>query len=184
MTYRPGFLEPVPPMVSPWTDGWGIGIHEGISTSAPASATYESANRGVWFQVYIPSVCVAKRMWWANGTSVTGNVEAGIYLDRATGGYPGVKLVTTGSVAQASTNTVQFADITDTTLPPGLVWLYISASSASATFFRSTTSGSPFALLGAQQVSIGPGSAPATATPTQRSGSTIYLFGFSTTTIT
>lgn len=181
MTVTPGFVEPVPPMVSPWTAGWGF-VTEGYAPSSPVSASWETTNTGVWFALYVPSVCVAKRMWWANGATVSGNVEAGIYLD---GGYkPGAKLITTGSVAQATINVVQFADITDTTLTPGLYWLFLSCSTTSATFFRSTTSLSLDELRRFEQASIGPGSAPATATPVESTNSQIYLFGFSTTTIT
>jgi len=122
-------------------------------------------------------------MWWANGATVSGNVEAGVYLD---GGHkPGAKLITTGSVAQATINVVQFGEITDTVLTPNLYWLYISCSTTSATFFRSQVSGNANdELLRLQQASIGPGSAPATATPVESGSLNLYLFGFSTTTIT
>jgi hypothetical protein len=175
--------EPVPPMVSVWTSGWGF-VSEGILGTIPGSATYEAVNRGVWHPIQVPSVCVARRIFWVNGATQAGNIEAGIYLD---GGYkPGAKLITTGSVAQsAATNDIQFTDITDTTLAPGLYWLYIAASSTSTTLFRSSMS-----LLGGQvgwkfhQDSIGPGSAPATATPVASTGANIYFVGFSTHTIT
>ena len=184
MTLSAWYVEPVPPMVSPWVLGWGW-ISEGVASSAPASGSFESADRGVFHPIYVPTVCVAKRMWWANGASVSAsyNVEAGIYLD---GGYkPGAKLITTGSVAQGTANQVQFADITDTTLTPGLIWLYMSCSSALATFQRAQVDTSSYQeLVGFQQASIGPGSAPAAATPVERANLNIYQFGFSTTTIT
>jgi len=175
-------IEPVPPMVSMWTDGWGL-IQEGIASSQPASGTFEAADTGVYFPVYVPSVCVARRMWWINGASVTGNVEAGIYRD--SGFKPAAKLITTGIVGQSGTNTTQFGEITDTVLTPSLYWLYLSESSASATFFRCTLGSSSYdELFRFQQVSIGPGSAPATATPAESTSQNVYYFGFSTHTIT
>lgn len=178
-----GYVEPVPAMVSLWTDGWSV-MSVGVS-GGPGSAAWESDNRGVWFPLYVPATCVAKRMWWANGSTVSAsyNVEAGIYLDA---GYkPGAKLITTGSVAQGTATAIQFADITDTTLTPGLVWLFMSCSTTSATFFRGTASTATWdELLRFQQTSIGPGSAPATATPVEGGHQNLYLFGFSTTTIT
>ncbi len=175
--------EVAPPMVSMWTAGWGF-ITEGIAGTAPASATYESANRGVYFPLWVPCVTVAKRMWWANGATATGNVEAGLYRD--SGGYkPGDKLVTTGSVGQAVTNTLQFADITDTTLTPGRYWLYLSCSSTSSTFFRSALfSVAVDDLFRFDQASIGPGSAPSSATPAEASTNSVYVFGFATHTVT
>ena len=101
--------EPVPPMVSMWTDGWGT-VSEGLAASAPASATYESSNAGVWFPLRVPSYVVAKRMWWANGSTVsaTYNVEAGIYANTG-GGKPGAKLATTELVLQGTASQVQFS---------------------------------------------------------------------------
>jgi hypothetical protein len=169
-------------MVSCWTAGWGQ-LSEGIVGTAPASAAWHTANAGVWWPIYVPTICVVRRFWWANGVTVSAsyNVEAGLYLD---GGHkPGAKLITTGSVAQGTASNVQFADVTDTTLAPGLYWLFVSCSSTSATFFRSQVSAGAvvYPLVGFTQTSIGPGSAPATATPAELSTGNIYLCGFATT---
>jgi len=173
----------IPPMVSEWTAGWGV-ISEGSAATAPASAVWPTANTGYYFPIYVPTICVARRMWWVNGATVDAgyNVEAGIYRD---GGYkPSAKLITTGSVAQGTLNQLQWGEITDTTLTPGLWWLFMSCSTTSATFFRCAPVASWDELLHFQQGSVGPGSAPATATPVEGSGQYLSLFGFSTTTIT
>lgn len=180
MTLTPGYLEPPLPMVSaigPWSLIWA---HPNTS---PSSGAYEAANRGVWYPISVPTVTVAKRMWWANGSTVSAsyNVEAGIY--RSAGFKPGAKLITTGSVAQGTASQVQFSDITDTVLTPETYWLYISCSTTSATFFRFNYATGPEVTM-FEQGSIGPGSAPATATPAEATGANFYLFGFSTTTIT
>lgn len=184
MTLSGTFAEPVPPMVSMLTQGWGY-VDEGTVGSAAASAAWEANNTGIYVPVSVPSVCVARRMWWCNGATVNAanNIEAGIYRD---GGFkPGAKLITTGSVAQGTLNQLQFADITDTTLTPGLYWLFMSCSTTSATFFRgSLNSGNWEELFRFQQASIGPGSSPSTATPAESSSTNLYIFGFSTTTIT
>jgi hypothetical protein len=181
MTLTSGYLEPVPDLISPYTSGWGIAsIH--LSSGFGTAGTYESANRGIWYPLYIPTTCVARRMWWTNGSTATGNVEAGLYRD---GGFkPGVKLVTTGSVGQAGTSAVQFADITDTTLAPGLHWLYLSCSSTSSTFLRTSSLTHYDELYRWDQASIGPGSAPDPAVPTESDSDQTYFVGFSTTTIT
>jgi hypothetical protein len=175
-----GYLEPVPDMVSPYTKAWGF-MDEALAPAPPGAGTYEAADRGIYYPLYVPTTCVARRMWWVNGGTATGNIEAGIYLDA---GYkPGVKLVTTGTIGQSGTSAVQFADITDTTLSPGLHWLYISGSSTSSTLLRCNTEAWD-EIVRFQQASIGPGSAPSTATPVESTSTQVYLFGFSTTTIT
>jgi len=173
----------IPPMVSLWTAGWGW-VDEGVATTAPSSSAWPATNTAYYFPIYIPTICQAKRMWWVNGATVDAgyNVEAGIYRDA---GYkPGAKLITTGSVAQGTLDQLQWGEITDTTLATGLWWLYMSCSSSAATFFRSLPATYFDESFHFQQASIGPGSAPATATPVEGAGLYFPLFGFSTTTIT
>lgn len=175
-----GYIEPVPDLISPYSKTWGF-MSEALAPTPPASGTYEAANRGVWYPIFVPATCVARRMFWANGGTATGNIEAGIYRD---GGYkPGAKLVTSGSVGQSGTTAIQFADITDTTLAVGLHWLYISGSSTSSTLLRSNTEQID-EIVRFEQESIGPGSSPSTATPVESTTTQVYVFGFSTTTIT
>lgn len=181
MSLATGYLEPVMPMVSTLSP-WALAF--GVTGTAAGSATYEAVNRAVYVPVAVPTVCVANRMWWVNGATVSGgnNVEAGIYRDA---GYkPGALLVVTGSVAQGNASEVQFADITDTTLSPGLWWLYFSCSATAATFFRVSIEANTDELLRFQQASVGPGSAPSTATPAESATGSIWVMGFSTTTIT
>lgn len=71
--------EPVPNMVSIFTPRWGF-VDERISTSQPSSASYPSAGRGVWLPIYVPTVCCAKRMWWANGSTTTRNERQTVTL--------------------------------------------------------------------------------------------------------
>jgi hypothetical protein len=176
-----GYLEPVPDMVSPYTKAWGF-MDEALAPAPPGAGTYEAADRGIYYPLYVPTTCVARRMWWVNGGTATGNIEAGIYLDA---GYkPGVKLVTTGTIGQSGTSAVQFADITDTTLAPGLHWLYLSCSSTSSTFLRTSSLTHYDELYRWDQASIGPGSAPDPAVPTESDSDQTYFVGFSTTTIT
>jgi hypothetical protein len=180
--YAPGYSDVVPSLVSSWTFGLGM-VSEGVAGSTAGSGTYESANRGVWFPLLVPATCTVRRMWWANGATVnaSNNIEAGIYSDDGLH-KPSTKVITTGSVAQGTASQVQFADITDTILAPGVYWLYLSCSTTSATFFRSSVQSAIYApLVKMEQGSIGPGSAPATATPAKASSSNIYLFGFATT---
>lgn len=173
--YQSGFVEPVPRMVSLF-GGWG---YDYMSSSAPSSGAYEIANRAIYYPLIVPSACVARRMWWVNGSTVNAsyNIDVGIYADA---GYkPGVKLVSTGSTAQGTASQVQFVDVTDTTLAPGRYWLAIVCSTVSATVFRVTVAANIDALLRFEEASALP--LPATATPVESSNTPVYLCGFATT---
>lgn len=178
----PGYAEPVPPMVNAWTFGWGT-TDEAVAGAVPASATWESANRAVYYPIWVPTPCVARRVYWANGATTTGGatIEVGLY---STSGYkPGAKVVS-GSATQGTASEVQFVDITDTTLTPGLWWLAVTASSTTnTTLFRGQFgSASMDELFRFDEASANP--LPSTATPVESNASNLWVIGFSTTTIT
>lgn len=179
--FTPGLLEPALPMVStlgPW--GWGLGAHVEV-LGTPASATWAANGRAFYFPLSIPSRCVAKRMWWANGATTTGGatIEAGLYQDA--GSKPGSKLVS-GSATQGTASQVQFVDITDTTLYPGLYWVALmSTITTNTTVFRVSFGAAGDAARFFEQTA---NPLPATATPVEAANSLIWLCGFSTTTIT
>lgn len=178
MTYSVA-SEPVMPMV-PVRSRYGLLVG---STTDPTSGTVP-ANVAMYMPVVLPGPCVARRMWWANGSTVSAsyNIEAAIYRD---GGFkPGARLVTTGSVAQGTATAIQFGDITDTTLTPGLWWLAFGVDNASATFFRNVVTPQLDNFVSGYTESATIGSFPATATPAEWSGQSRPHFGFSTTTIT
>ena len=172
-----GYGYTVPPMVSlltPVIGHWDAGY-----IGAPTSQTYESAQRAVYFPIVIPAPCVARRVWWANGATVSGGatIEVGIYASLSYA--PGAKLVS-GSATQGSASQVQFVDVTDTVLPPGVYWLAIlSSSGTNTTFLGALTNTSSDAGERFQEASLG--ALPSTATPVEATVQTSYLFGFATT---
>jgi hypothetical protein len=164
----------IPPMVSAFTP---CGVLNSPASN-PASGAFESANRAIYMPVLVPVACAAQRLWWANGSAVSAayNVDCGIYADA--GFKPGARLVSTGSTAQGTANQVQFVDITDLHLVPGLYWIALACSSVSASFFRLSY---PQVAKGMrlQQASALP--LPATATPADGTDGGLYVFGFATT---
>jgi len=179
MTYASGMAAVVPPMVGPFTFGWSLVAQENCLGSPPASAGFESSNRAAYFPILLPTTCVARRMWWANGATVnaTYHIDVGIYADA---GYkPGARLVSTGQTDQGTASELQFVDITDLTLAPSLYWLAISSTSSSATIYRSSAVVGLYRALRMQEAAANP--LPATATPVQATSGNNYLFGFATT---
>lgn len=179
--YTAGYSAIVPPMVSVYTKGVGW-VAEDIAGSVPSSVAYESSNAAFYYPIVLPAPCVVRRVWWANGATTTGGatVEAGVYAN--SGFAPGVKLIS-GSATQGTASQVQFVDVTDTALAPGLYWLALMATSTTnTTFFRSDIGGGLAAIdagLRMEQASANP--LPATATPVETTGTPVYLCGFATT---
>jgi hypothetical protein len=105
-----GVAEPVPSMVSLFSGGWSLVPPGAVDNTQPTSGSWESSNLGVWFPIYVPATCVAKRNWWVNGSTVNAGylVEAGLYLDA--GGKPGARLGTTGVVQQGTASQIQFSN--------------------------------------------------------------------------
>jgi hypothetical protein len=116
----------VPPVISPW---WMPPNHvEQWITANTGSGVFPVANQAYYYPIWLAHAIVVTTLWWQNGTTVAGNVDCGLYTDN------GVRLVSTGSTAQAGSLALQAVDIADTPVPGGLVYLAFVASSTSANF--------------------------------------------------
>lgn len=165
------------PLINFWTPRIGL-AQTSFGTLLPSSATYEAAARAVYLPIVLPSVVVVRRVWWANGATTTGGatVECGIYADSGYG--PGTKLIS-GSATQGTASEVQFVDVTDTALSPGVYWIAIvSDITTNTTLMRATTSIYDKSVR-FQEASASP--LPATATPAVSAANSCYLCGFATT---
>jgi hypothetical protein len=173
-------------------DQYGIPhlVSHAIARYCPVIGPLGGATSGAWLvanlAIYVPLVIrqmhVARRLWWVNGATVsaTYNVDVGLYLDA--GQKPGAKIVSAGSTAQGTASEIQFVDITDTSVPVGIVWIAMSCSSTSATFHRqSVTGGATDAAIGFQEAGAVP--LPATATPVEfdQTVRAEFICGFATT---
>ena len=128
----------------------------------------------------VPSTCVVRRLWWTNGSTVnaSNNLDIGIYASTQNR-EPGVLVVSAGSTAQGTASQVQFVDVTDTTLAPGLYWIALTASVTAASTMRTSLSVTPQGLIVFSESSALP--LPSTATPVESAYGRIYLCGFATT---
>ena len=176
--FSPGLAGTIPPMVSVFNSqiGWAS---EAVTVSAPASAAYHSASGACYYPVQLAAPCIVRRVWWANGATVSGGatIEVGVYADSGYG--PGTKIIS-GSATQGTASEVQFVDVTDTALTPGVYWIAVTSDSATdTTLFRSDISTGYDAAFMFEEASASP--LPATATPVESTNSNIYLCGFSTT---
>ena len=101
-----------------------FGVRYATVISAPASALWPSANLAIAVPYRLDDRITVRRLWLNNGTAVAGNVDIGIY-DRSWN-----LLVSAGSTAQAGTGTLQYFDVTDTVIGPGLIYIAASCSDA------------------------------------------------------
>lgn len=115
----------VPPVLSICSALFGNGIlsaeFEGVPTYA---STVLVANQAQAYPFRLTRSATVRKFGLANGATVTGNIDIGIYNEALT------RLVSTGAVAQAGTTTLQEFDVTDLLLVAGIYYLAISPSGA------------------------------------------------------
>jgi hypothetical protein len=106
--------------------GWyaiSYGIFAGTGWGDTAWAV---ANKAIYTPVVIQRPTTIKKLGWHNGTTVSGNVDAGIY------DVAGIRLTSTGSTAQAGAAALQIVDITDILIGPGLFYFALAADNTTA----------------------------------------------------
>lgn len=145
--------------------------------SSAASQVWPAANRTIHIPFNVESPFLIKVFFWANGGSVTGNVDAGIY----SGG--GTLITSTGSTAQAGTNTVQSVTLgTPVLLQPGQHYMALVCSSGSAQMVQNISMTlrylSAFGIT-SQDTAL---PLPATMTPTTVTTAFYPVFGISSVT--
>lgn len=129
-----------PPQQRPWNavalstlDSESVGpLASGTAGYGQATA-WPSANRAFFVPFLVYSTITVVKMKIANGATISGNVDIGIYDDQKH------RLVSTGSTAHAGASVAQTFDITDTTLQPGRYYAALCSSSSTATIGRVNT---------------------------------------------
>lgn len=112
-----------------------------------ASAVWPAANRAIYVPVIVETTVTAYQM----GIIVTtqnGNVDVGIYDEKF------ARLVSMGSTAVGAAGFQAF-DIADTVLTPGVYYLAMCCSSATASFPRTTVLAEHLRANGVQQQAVG-----------------------------
>lgn len=123
-------LEPNVGTINPWSTLESIGaklISLGLAMNNCASAAYPSANLAIYYPFVLRRQIVAAQLFWFNGATVSGNVDIGIYS------ADGARLTPSSSTAQATINTLQVVNITDTTIGPGLFRMGIAMNNTTGT---------------------------------------------------
>jgi hypothetical protein len=115
--------------ITPWSEESIGTMLAAIASIAPASGAWVTAQTGLYVPFTIEASFTAKKMFWYNGATASGNIDVAIYNDS------GARQVSQGSTAQSGINAIQEVDIGDTVLAPGRYWMAIAGGATSLTFF-------------------------------------------------
>lgn len=176
---------PSPPLITA-ASRIALGHGQAATTAtAPVSGTSpwsDAANTLLAFPFMLEVQTTVYKGFAVTGSAANAgtNFEVGI-LDSAFN-----KIVSSGSVSQGGTNSVPVvADLTDTTLPPGLYYAAMSCDNTTTNRWTRWTVATIGTLkwqsLGCwKQASAGPGSFPTTATPADLTNTAFPVFGLIT----
>lgn len=180
MSYSPpGFGLPTPKVLMPVSDPTfalaALG-HNGVPVSGP----WTPAGLAAFYPVYLDAPRTYVKAFWHNGATAAGNVDVGIYT---ISGATATRVVASTAEAQGTVSTLQVAaTFASTTIGPGLYYLAVSSSLATATFWRSLLTAQAGKAAGCfQAASSHP--LPATATVVSITATAIPVFGFSENTV-
>lgn len=109
--------------------GIDLGAQSGGAT--PSSAAWPAANDALFVPLYLCQPVVVTRLYSVNGSTVSGNIDMGIYAE------DGARIASIGSTAQSGSTALQFFNITDTPLAPGRYYLAVALDNTTGTLFRS-----------------------------------------------
>lgn len=92
---------------------------------ATGTVNWAAANAALFVPFSLERPILVKRMVVQNGSTVTGNIDLGIYT------FDGALIESTGAVAHTGATAAQIIDIADTYLTPGRYYMAASCSSGS-----------------------------------------------------
>ena len=148
------------------------GVNSGL-----ASAAWPTANKAIYVPFTLRAPFLVRRLWWANGATVSGNVDCGVYSQDQ------VRLFSTGATAQAGASAVQSVALgTAVLLAPGQYFMGLSLSGTATIQMPNPAAIGILILLGvAEQASAHP--LPATATMARIGSNKIPACGITSQTV-
>lgn len=171
---------PVRPCLS-WISPESLGVNKtpGYSVGQPGTGTWSSANRAIYMPLMLRAPFLVQKVWWANGTTVSGNCDVGLYTEG------GVRLFSSGSTAQATVSVIQSVALsTPFLLTPGRYYLAMAMDNATGHIIRMTFGATGYAKEFGCAEQATAFVLPATATfATIASFDTFPLFGLTSRTV-
>lgn len=128
-----GLGQPELPVLSSATDDLADAIAY-MGGGNAASAGYPAANLAIFVPVRISQPRTYVSAWWLNGATAAGNVDVGLYT---MSGTTLTRVAASTAEAQSGVSAMQVAaTFPSTTVGPGLYYLALSCTSATATFWK------------------------------------------------
>lgn len=146
----------------------------GVTPGVPSNGNWPSANLAIYVGFAIPFPFKVKSVFWANGTTVTGNADVGVYSFGST-----TRLFNLGATARAGASDIQPVNLgTPFLLGPGSYYMALT-NTTTGSFFRWTFGTLSDARMTGlyQQATANP--LPATATLAALTSAYWPLFGLS-----
>lgn len=167
------FHKPIISVFAP--ESLGIPVNAWVQ-GVPSTGPFPAANLALYVPFALSAPYLLTKMWWINGTTAAGNVDAGVFS------LGGTKLWSTGTQAQSGASAIQSFANTDIFLPPDLYYMAIATDSATSTFFRIAPAAALAQLCGVlEQASAF--TLPTTATFAQTTRTYVPTFGISSTSV-
>lgn len=134
------------------------------------SATWPQANVTIYMPLLLSFPKLVTKVFWVNGTAVSGNCALALYIAYPLGGAQGSQVYTTGTTAQAGTSALQITTLgTPIVLQPGLHYFGFGCDNTTAQFMRSAIPNLPMRIGGAQAEGNYPPPNPSAAQATGQS---------------
>lgn len=141
-------------------------------SAVPASTGWPAANRALIIPFTLPWDYPVKRVFWANGATVSGTAAFGVYSPG------GSQFFATASTSKAgSASTLQFVTA-DVILPKGPCYFVLVMSGTTTACMGSTSVTAAMGrALGSKQQDVGSTTLPAALTKAQQASALLPLFG-------
>lgn len=101
-----------------------------IGANGMASGAWPSSNLAILIPFSLSKKILVNALFWVNGATASGNVDAGIYDAN------GTRLLSTGSTAQSGTSAIQVISTSATEIGPGLFYLALAMDNTTGTIVR------------------------------------------------
>ncbi len=93
-----------------------------------SSKAWPTANKALGYPFFVGIPITIKRLFTANGATASGNLDIGIYDPS------GVRIISTGTTAQSGTDGIQFIEVTDTVIGPGIFYAVMAFDGTTGTY--------------------------------------------------
>lgn len=156
-----------------WSGAWAA--RAVLALGAGAGAGWPAANLAIYVPLQLPFWYPVKRVFWVNGSTITGNYDLGIYSKG------GNRMASTGSTAMTPASDLQYANL-DILLSPGAYYIaLLNDGTTNRAFGGTAITANAGRIGGLKEQAVGAATLPATATFANYTRTLIPFFGLTRT---